>query len=394
MNKVTQGLQPTTEARARLANWRQAPFNQWAFHHVRELLPTADIANDPDNVWSLPEKPLDLSGLPVGDLTLDAFLTRSNADGFVVIHRGEIVYERYANGMTLNTPHILMSVSKSMLGLLAGVLASKGILDLDQDISDLIPELAPTAYAGATVHQVIDMRTGVVFAEDYMATSGPIITYRKATGWNELEPGETASDLHSFYAELTERDRPHGGRFHYISPNTDLAGWAIERAAGRPFAELMSEYIWQPLGARRSAYITVDRLGAPRAAGGMCTTTRDLALVGQLLLQKGARDGREIVPASWIDSLMTEGDNEAWLAGVLAPYFPSRDMHYRAKWYIERGATPSMAALGIHGQSLLVDPKRELVIAKHSSQALPMDEELIKLTNIAKAALRSHFDKA
>ena len=100
--------------------------------------------------------------------------------------------------------------------------------------------------------------------EDYTATSGPIVEYRKATNWHPLGPGECPSDLRSFYQGSRAPEGKHGGRFHYVSPNTDLLGWVIERATGQRFADLMSRYVWKPMGAQHSAYITVDRLGAPR----------------------------------------------------------------------------------------------------------------------------------
>src|SRR5215208_1799899 len=96
-----------------LANWRAAPFNRWAFHHVRELVPSADIPNDPRAVRALPGEPLDFKGL-----NIEAFLRETDTDGMAIMRRGQLVFERYANGMTDETPHILMSVSKSMLGLL------------------------------------------------------------------------------------------------------------------------------------------------------------------------------------------------------------------------------------------------------------------------------------
>src|SRR5262249_9574081 len=89
---------------------------------------------------------------------------------------------------------------------------------------------------------------------------------RKAANWNPLEPGDPPSDLRSFYAELTKSSGEHGGPFNYVSPNTDLLGWVIERAAGRRYADLMSELIWRPMGAGRSAYIPADRLAPGRPA--------------------------------------------------------------------------------------------------------------------------------
>jgi CubicO group peptidase (beta-lactamase class C family) len=358
-----------------LANWRSSPFNRWAFHHVRELIPTADIPSDPRRIRELPAEPcaLDVRIDPdAGEaLDLDAFLRETDTDGIAILHRGKLVFERYFNGMTDETPHILMSVSKSMLGLLVDELA----LDTARQVTDILPELAQTAYRGATIRHLLDMRAGLVWDENYLATSGPIVEYRKATGWNPAS--EPLSDLHSFYATLKESDRPHGGRFHYTSPNSDLLGWAIERATGARYAELVSKLIWKPAGAERSAYITVDRLGAPRCAGGMCATLRDLARIGLWVLEQGRTERFE-----------QEGDPKAWAAGDMAPYYPGLPMRYRSKWYVVDGAAPLAFGMGIHGQNLFVDRVNGIVIAKLSSQAAPMDAARIALTMRAVSELR------
>jgi CubicO group peptidase (beta-lactamase class C family) len=344
-----------------LANWRTAPFNRWAFHHVRELIPSADIAHG-SSIRPLAEESIGLG--------LEAFLRETDTDGFAVVHRGRLVLEYYANGMTQETPHILMSVSKSMLGLLIHELG----MDADAEVTAILPELRATAYRGATIRHLLDMRAGIVWDENYLAASGPIIEYRKASGWN---PSDGSSDLHSFYAMLKEAT-PHGGVFHYTSPNSDLLGWVVERASGRRYAELMSERVWKPMGAERSAYITVDRLGAPRCAGGMCVTLRDLARVGQWLIE--SRPG-------FLESLQ-RGDAAAWAAGDLRQYFPGLPMRYRDQWYVWGDL---YFGLGIHGQNLFVDPAREIVVAKLSSQAQPLDAARIALTMRTVAELRQRL---
>ncbi len=180
----------------------------------------------------------------------------------------------------------------------------------------------------------------------------------------------------------------HGGRFHYISPNTDLLGWVIERATGLRFADLMSTYIWRPMRAQYSAYITVDRLGAPRCAGGICATARDLARVGQLVAEDGACGDVQVIPHAWIDDITTNGSTDAWAAGDFAPFFPGRQIHYRSKWYVDPGEAPLLFGLGIHGQYLFVDRQNQIVIAILSSQANPLDAELISLTMAAVSSLR------
>ena len=358
-----------------LANWRTAPFNRWAFHHVRELIPSADIAHDVVEVNKFEKHGVDLSGLRIDPdageaMDLDAFLNATDTDGMAILRRGRLVFERYAAGMTDETPHILMSVSKSMLGLLAHEIG----LDTGKRVADLVPELKGTAYEGATLRHLLDMRAGIVWDENYLATSGPIVEYRKATGWN---PGDGTGDLKSFYRQLTE-SVAHGGPVHYVSPNSDLLGWVIERATGRRYADLMSEFVWKKIGAERSAYITVDRLGAPRCAGGMCATLRDLARVGQWLIEERA---------GFLEGL-TAGDPQAWAAGDLAQVFRGLPMRYRSQWYVLDGEAPLLFGWGIHGQFLFVDRVNQLVIAKLSSEALPVDVARIGLTLRAVSQLR------
>ena len=390
--RLMHGFPPLPEGRVTLANWRTSPFNRWAFHHVREIVPSADIANDPATALEFSSAPVHTSALRIDRdrgraLSLEGFLEETNTDALVIVHRGRVVFERYAGGMTAESPHILMSVSKSLLGLLAGILAARGALDPDRPVTDVVPEVSGTAYEGATVRHLLDMRAGIDFDEDYLVTSGPIVAYRKATGWNPLEPGDPVSDLRAFYRELTKSAGAHGGAFHYVSPNTDLLGWVIERATGARYADLMSELLWIPMGAARSAYITVDRMGAPRCAGGVCATVRDLARVGQLIIEGGARGSRQIVPESWIDDITRRGDPQAWAAGDFASYFPGLPVRYRSQWYVLDGEPRMLFGLGVHGQHLFVDRVRGIVIAKVSSQALPLDGDRIALTMRAAAVV-------
>lgn len=381
-----------------LANWRTEPFNKWAFHHVAEIIPSAEIQNNPTNIQKLDKNTPNLTEIKleaVGNkrIELDTFLDKTFTDALVIMKCGKIIEERYNNGMTKDSLHILMSVSKSLLGLLIGILIDQKILNTDQLVTDIIPELENTAYKGASVRQLLDMRTGVSFDEDYLATNGKIIDYRKATNWNPLSKDDHESNLRSFYKLLKNSDGPHGGNFHYVSPNTDLLGWLIERASGSRYSDLMSELLWKPIGATRPANITVDRLGAPRVAGGMCTTARDLAIVGQLILENGTYNNKQIIPSSWIEDIKNNGSEKAWEGGNFATYFPTINMHYRSKWYVENKdnnkKTKMLFAVGVHGQNLFIDIEKKLVIVKFSSQPLPLDKNLIELTTRWVTTLRN-----
>jgi CubicO group peptidase (beta-lactamase class C family) len=138
------GFPPAPEDQVSLANWREAPFNRWSFRHVREIIPTADIAHDQHRGRPLPVGLVDTDKIRIRGargrvLSLDDFLMAASTDSLVILHRGCIVVERYADGMTAETPHILMSVSKSLLGLLTRILVSERILDQDGQVHDPDP---------------------------------------------------------------------------------------------------------------------------------------------------------------------------------------------------------------------------------------------------------------
>ncbi len=382
-SSIMSGFPPVESDQVTLANWRTAPYIKWAFQHVREIVPSADIANSPNNIWQLESAREDWSSFSFqhgGETySIDRFIADTDTDGLAILHRGKVIYQHYANGMTSNTPHILMSVSKSLTAIVAGILIDKGALNPEQTVVSILPELKDWAYSDATVRHVLDMRVGLDFDEDYLATSGPIIEYRKSTNWNPLAAGERATDLRSFLASLKDKAGPDGGPFHYVSTNTDLLGWILERSAGARFADLISNLVWQPIGAQASAYITVDRLGAPRCAGGICITLLDLARVGQLIVQGGRRNGKAIIPAAWIADVFDNGDPKAWSDGDMISYLGDRPMHYRNKWYVLRDRAIAFG-LGVYGQNVFVDRANEIVVAKVSSQAPPLDKRLIDLT--------------
>ena len=176
--QLMKGIPPPGEWLVTLANWRKPPFNKWSFQHVREIIPTADIPNDPDNVRQLfgaaTSAFADFSIKTEGGFySLEELLRATDTDGLVIVRDGRIIYEYYDNRMGPDTPHIFMSVSKSVLGLLVGALVDLDALNPEDLVTRWIPEVGTSAYAGATLRDLFDMRVGIFFDEDYLATSGP-----------------------------------------------------------------------------------------------------------------------------------------------------------------------------------------------------------------------------
>lgn len=363
-----------------LANWRLPPQNVWAFKNVDKLLPTRTIAAGPSR--PLPTVPLlDLDALSFSfqgkTSTVAQALADTFTDGFLVLRKGAVVSEHYRE-CDASTRHILFSVSKSVTGALAGVLAGQGRLDPSAPVTAYVPEVAGSAYGDCTVRHVLDMTVSINFVEDYLDTAGDFARYRSATGWNPARSEFGGEALHGFLARLKRSERPHGERFHYVSPNSDLLGWILERAGGAPYHELLSRLIWQPMGAEQDALITIDAKGAVRSAGGICTTLRDLARFGELMRLDGAAGGKQIVPKAWIRDILTNGDRAAWAKGSMAPLFPKGS--YRSQWYMTNDPSGVFCAIGIHGQWIYVDPSTDMVAVKQSSQPLPEDGTSDQLT--------------
>jgi CubicO group peptidase (beta-lactamase class C family) len=360
-----------------LATWRNGPFSRWSFSNVGEVVPSAGIAAAAER----PEVALAFSPLldqPMqtglaGRETARAFLDYAHTDAFVLMRRGQIVAEHYAPHADVNQPHIVFSVSKSLTALLIANLEADGLIDPDKPVTSLLPEAAGSAYGDCTIRDVLDMRVSLQFDEAYLNTDGAYARYRRATLWNPADPATPTETLLAFLLTLKKADHAHGGAHFYASPNSDLLGILVERATGKRYAEVFSERLWQPLGAKNHAVVTVDAEGSARAAGGVSVTARDLARVGEMVRNDGLVEGRQVVPQAWIVDMLEAGDHQSWVDGKpnLLP-----NGRYRSQWYQSGEADGAFCAIGIHGQWLYVDPSTETVIVKLSSQPNPLDDEL------------------
>ena len=373
---IMRGFPPAPENQATLANWREPPYNRWAFHHVSQIVPVAPIGRGNEAVEELGRDIHDLDAIAfeaIGgeETTVGRYLLDSYTDGFIVLLGGHVISERYYNGMAPDSRHIIFSVSKSLTGSLCGILADRGVLDADAAITDYVSEVEGSAYGDATVRHLLDMTVGIRFDEDYTDTEGDFARYRMATGWMPTPGGEPPAYLREFLPSLT-KEGEHGAMFHYVSPNSDLLGWVLERASGTPFNELLSRELWAPMGAEFDAHVCVDPMGAPRAAGGICVTLRDLARFGQMHLEGGLANRTQIIPEWWIHDIRENGDPAPWAKGEFAETMPNTV--YRTKWYIMAGG--AYCGLGIHGQTVYVDPASGMVVAKLSSHPLATDEAL------------------
>ena len=359
-----------------LSNWREAPFHRWTFSNVSEFVPTAQITRGEEAVGDTPG-PAPLSTMilvrPDGtETSARAHLEQSNGDCFVAMREGRVLAEWNASHGSTIAPHLIFSISKSVTGMLAGIAVGDGKFDPTLPVSHYIPVAKGSAYEAATVRDLLDMTVSLGFEENYLDLDGDFDRYRRSTLWNPERPGKATENLQDVLASLPKAAGPHGDVFAYASPNTDMLGLVIERATGIRLHDYMAERLWKPMGARGSAYISVDRVGASRAAGGMCVTARDLARLGELVLNGGRRGDDQVIPADWVADMRTNGNRDAWVRGNFATSFPRG--RYRSCWYQFGTERDHFAGEGIHGQRLLIDPVSRVVIAKFSTVPLPSDD--------------------
>ena len=360
-------------------NWTRSPWNRWGFSHVRELAHTARISRGDGPVWEFPRRPLTLETMSVphetGPFTLVQALQAVYTDAFVVLHRGELVWEWYEEHVRPDHPHLIMSVSKSLTSTLIGALIGEGLVAVEGRVEQYVPALRGTAWEGATVQHLLDMSAGVRFDEsDYDNPDSDGILIEQVSGYRprrrEGLPAGTAAWILGLQPQGS-----HGDRFEYRSIITDVLGWIIEEVTGQRFADVFSQRIWSRIGAEQDGDIIVDEVGFPTVEGGICVTARDLARVGQLHLQRGNVRGEQVVPAEWTDHVL-QGD-DTLRAHMAQAGSEQGHEYYRDCWWVFDSARGLYAGHGINGQHVYIDRSTETVIAQHSTTPFPLDTHVM-----------------
>ncbi|GHE20402.1 serine hydrolase domain-containing protein [Halomonas urumqiensis] len=353
------------------SNYFSFPKLRWTVCHFRELLPTRQVSRGLGAPTTL-EYALDtgidaVTFTPLGGdapMTWKASLTANYTDGLLIMHRGKVVYEHYAGCLDEAGQHGAMSVTKSMTGLLAEILVAEGQLDETAQVSSLIPELRDSAFGNATVRQVMEMTTGLDYSEDYADPEAEVWTYSAAASPLPKPEGYVGPRTYFEYLATVQAQGNHGDAFGYKTINTDALGWIIARTSGHSVSDLLAARIWGPMGAEQDAYYTVDSIGTPFAGGGLSAGLRDLARVGQLVLNEGELNGQRLFPAAAIERIRQGGDKSAF---AKAGYALLPGASYRGMWWVLHNEHGAFAARGVHGQTIYIDPTAEMVIVRFAS---------------------------
>ena len=391
------GAPPPPDRLIRFADgsFTRFPRTRWAFAHIRQLMPTSVVPRQDAQVCVLPRADRnDLDAVtfrPLGSsdrITWEDSLAANFTDGIIVLHRGQVVYERYFGVLTPYTQHIAFSVTKSFVATVAGVLTHEGVLDEDTTIARYLPELAAGGYADATIRQLLDMTTGIAYVEDYTDDSSSFWALSRAGSFCARPAGYTGPDTFWEYVQTLQKATPHGTCFAYKTVNTDTLGWILRRVTGRTLSELVRDYLWLPLGAEQDAYFTVDSAGVEFAGAGLNLTLRDMARFGEMMRLGGRFNGRQIVPSAVIDDILRGGDRAHFAA---AGYTLLPGWSYRTMWWVTHNAHGAYTARGIHGQGIYIDPAAEMVIARFASHPLSANANLDPTSLPAYHALAQHL---
>ena len=289
--------------------------------------------------------------------TLDDYLRRSDALGFIVLEDDQIIYERYLHGVGPMDRHLSMSVAKSVVSVLFGIALDEGLIrSVDDPVTRYLPSLGTSGYRDATLRDVLHMATGVDFNEEYGNPDSDIAALSRANRTGEPPFGEFAASLGS--------ENPPGTVFRYQSVNTQVLGVVLEEVTGMPLARYAEEKLWRRIGTQNEAFIITGEAQVSTCAYScFYASLRDYARFGLMAMRGGEIGGTRVVSSAWIRDSSTP-----------APFAEPRPdgaggcrRGYGYQWWIACGTEGAFQAVGINGQSIYVDPSRRVVIAQFSA---------------------------
>lgn len=316
--------------------------------------------------------------------TLEEYQQVTKTYGLIVVKDGRVLHEAYGRGASRQSLLWSASMSKSIVSILVGIAVGQGkIGSVEDQVVRYLPELTGTGYDGATVRNVVQMRSGVEWDDNFFVPGPALDAQIASLVENRLRYADIAGQTHSGYAP--------GSRLNYNSLDTAIAGWLVERATETPLPEFTARHLWQPLGAEADAYWLTDGpkgVGRAFAAGGYNARLRDYARIGLLMLHGGRVGDRRVLPEGWTRATFTAPSDPELHEGLY---------QYGYQWWLLDGQ-PGYSAIGGFGQYIHVNPEAGLVIAKNSWNPAPAQtrggrEELIAQDDMARAFFAAVAEK-
>ena len=356
-------------------NWLDDPYLRWSYTHMKEFTLINEVKNNPDHVFHFSTALQNLDDFAVerrfGNTTpLKKLLDDNKTDAFVVVHNGQLVYERYFNGYNESEPHGMASLAKVFTGAIIQSLAEENRIDLEKTADTYIKELKNTPFGKATLQQLMDMQVSVEYPTH--GYEHPALENQDAQLYlasNILPRGKNYDGPMKIYDMLREAEEtaPPGSDFSYDNGSAETLAWIIRTITGKSLAENVSERIWSQIGMEENAYYVTDETKVEQASAGLNATARDMARFGQLLLNNGEYNGKQILPSSITEEIKNVQEGELAVG-------PGASISYHNQWWIPHNEQGAFEVLGSYGQTLYIDPKANMVIVHFSSNATPSNE--------------------
>ncbi|MGZ7151331.1 serine hydrolase domain-containing protein [Bacillus sp. BC08] len=356
-------------------NWLDDPYLRWSYTHMKEFTLINEVKNNPDQVSHFSTALQNLDDFAVerrfGNTTpLKKLLDDNKTDAFVIVHNGQLVYERYFNGYKESEPHGMASLAKVFTGAIIQSLAEENRIDLEKTAGTYIKELKNTPFGNATLQQLMDMQVSAQYPTH--GYEHPALENQDAQLYlasNILPRGKNYDGPMKIYDMLREAEEtaPPGSDFSYDNGSAETLAWVIRTITGKSLAANVSERIWSQIGMEENAYYVTDETKVEQASAGLNATARDMARFGQLLLNNGEYNGKQILPSSITEDIKNVQEGELAVG-------PGASISYHNQWWIPHNEQDAFEVLGSYGQTLYIDPKANMIIVHFSSNATPSNE--------------------
>lgn len=333
--------------------------SQYSFRYMSEFFPIGMINKSakPYQFLYVPKKSFNdiVIKSKKDSLSFEGYLKKLHIASFIVIHKGTIVFEKYFS-MLPEDQHTLQSVTKVITSLLITSLINEKKIDITQPVELYIPELKNTDWQGVSVKDILNMRSGIdnksIDFETGPFTNPKHKNYQLESALGILpKTDKTHSSVYTCVAEM-KRDTIAGVQAAYSNINTFVLGWLAEKVTGKKFQDLVSERIWQPMGAFSNAYVCLSSNGISWPHGGISATLRDLARFGMLFTKSEIKAKNEsLISFSQLKEIFDAPPIENFFAAFKWAY----------QW--DLASNGIMMKGGFGGQALYVHPEKEIVIA-------------------------------
>ncbi|WHF50826.1 serine hydrolase [Chryseobacterium gotjawalense] len=267
-------------------------------------------------------------------------LKKSKTASFLIIKNGKLVHEEYWDGYNQNSKTNSFSVAKAITVMLVGkAIEQKKIKSFDEKFSNFFQNYNNIKFGKSlTLANLAEMEAGLNWKEDY---KNPFLPNAKAYYGKSLEKAVFLCDF---------KNQP-GTQFEYQSGATQLLGFALRKSIDKTVAQYASENLWQPLGMEQNATWNTDDFGMEKTFCCINSSARDFAKLGQLFLNDGEFDGKQILNSDFIEKMRTPTklSGEAYGSGL---------------WINNDAAIKHYYFRGLYGQYIIVIPEKQMVIVR------------------------------